>query len=106
MGEDVALEGGEVAELAVLFVPLPRLAFAEDIRVSASNCHGRAVGSDRHLPPPHDVFRGTGARTGARRCRRRPNRLEQVSRARSRRSLENRYPSLGGSRVQIPPPPL
>jgi hypothetical protein len=35
-----------------------------------------------------------------------PNRLEQAVCAASRASLENRYPSLGGSRVQIPPPPL
>jgi len=34
--EDVALEGGEVDELAVPFVPLACLALAGDVRASAS----------------------------------------------------------------------
>src|SRR6478672_10150658 len=42
--EDVALEGGEVDELAVLFVPRACLALAGDVRVGASNCCGRAMG--------------------------------------------------------------
>jgi hypothetical protein len=51
--EDVALEGGEVDELAVLFVPLPCLALAGDVGFGPSNCCGRAVrriGADRLLP--------------------------------------------------------
>ena len=42
--EDVSLEGREVDELAVLFVPLACLALASDVRAGASNCCGRSVG--------------------------------------------------------------
>jgi hypothetical protein len=42
--EDVALKSREIDELAVLFVPLACLALAGDVRASASNCCGRAVG--------------------------------------------------------------
>src|SRR5262249_33498725 len=41
--------------------------------------------------------------TGAHDTHLRPNRLEQAFPAASRSSLENRYPSVGGSRVQISP---
>ena len=42
--EDVALEGGEVDELAVPFVPLACLALAGDVRASASwNAGGAPV---------------------------------------------------------------
>jgi WD40 repeat protein len=49
------------------------------------------------------VSRPTGAQSGAHICTRRPNWLEQTSSDKSRASLENRYPSLGGSRVQTLP---
>jgi hypothetical protein len=41
--EDVALEGGEVDELAVLLIPLADLLLAGDVRLSASGSSGRAM---------------------------------------------------------------
>ena len=41
--EDVALEAGEVDELAVLLVPISRLALARDVRLSPAARRGRSV---------------------------------------------------------------
>lgn len=51
--EDVALESGEVDELAVPFVPLPCLPFARDVRLGAArgcSLAGRGVTTGCSLP--------------------------------------------------------
>jgi len=49
--EDVALEAGEVDELAVLLVPILRLALARDVRLSPAARRGRSVRWDRRRSP-------------------------------------------------------